>query len=125
MSKKNRIKITRVPATTNNITKAIIGFLLSEGHSASRVNVQGQWDDRLQIWRPSGSRKGFLDVSACIRDSNGVGRYCVFDVKKGKDTLSDDQKEFIVEVEGAGGIAIEIESYDYFKTWYTNYIKTI
>jgi len=120
-----KIRIKRVPETTNNITKAIISYLLNEGHSASRVNVQGQYDPSIPGWRPSGSRKGFFDVAACIKDSNGVGRFCAFDVKTGNDTLSPAQRKFIKEVEAAGGIAIEIEKYADFIEWYLNYIKTI
>lgn len=119
MGKKIRIK--KVPATTNNITKAIVAFLLNAGHSASRVNVQGQYDPRIPGWRPSGSRKGFFDISCCIKDSNNIGRFVAIDIKKGNDRLSEDQKNFINEVENAGGVAIEIESYTDFADWYFNY----
>lgn len=120
-----KIKITKVPATTNNITKAIVGYLLNEGHSASRVNVQGQYDPSIPGWRPSGSRKGFFDIACCIKDSKGVGRFVAIDIKKGNDRLSKDQKAFIKEVEDAGGVAIEIESYNEFLNWYSNYKTTI
>lgn len=122
-SKKTRIK--RVPATTNNITKAIIAYLLNEGHSASRINVQGQYDPKIPGWRPSGSRKGFFDIAACIKDSNGIGRFVAIDIKKGNDKLSKGQMAFIEEIENAGGLAFEIESYDEFINWYTNYKTTI
>lgn len=111
----------KVPATTNNITKAIVNFLRSKRHSASRVNVQGQYDPTLGEWKPSGSRKGYFDISACIKDSEGVGRFVAIDIKKGNDKLSKDQKEFIAEVKEAGGVAIEVSSYPDFLLWYDNF----
>lgn len=120
-----KTRIKKVPATTNNITKAIIAYLLNEGHSASRVNVQGQYDPNIPGWRPSGSRKGFFDIACCIKDSNGVGRFVAIDIKKGNDKLSKDQLKFIKEVENAGGTAIEISTYGEFLEWYSNLKKTI
>ena len=111
--KKGKWVVKKVPATTNNTTTAIINFLLSKGHSASRVNVQGQWDEKKQLWRPSGSRKGFFDIAACI-----FGRFVVLDTKTGDDELSEDQLKFQAEVRAAGGIAEEMETYQHFLDWY-------
>jgi len=107
---KGRWKTVKVPATTNNKQQAIINFLISEGHSASRVNVQGQWDENLYGegkggWRYSGSRLGFFDVVACLKTRWGIGLYFAWDQKTGNDELSDEQKEYMTEVRNAGGIA--------------------
>lgn len=109
-----------VPATTNNITTAIINHLLSKGHSASRINVQGQYDEKRQLWRKSGSRNGYLDISACI-----LGRGVAIDIKKGRDELGADQIEFINEWTQAGGFAFEIKSYDHWLRCYDWLIKII
>ena len=92
---------------------AIINKLLHDGWSASRINVQGQWDEALQRWRKSNSRKGVFDVLACI-----AGRFVAIDIKKGSDKLSKDQIKFQNEVNSAGGIAIEISTYSEFLNWY-------
>lgn len=121
---KGKWKKRTVPATTNNITKGVINFLLSQGHSASRINVQGQAvegeDGRLE-WRRSGSRRGFLDIGVCLLTRSGLGLFHVIDIKRGSDSLRDDQEEFIAEVKAAGGIVspeiglpAEYEEY-YFK----------
>lgn len=120
-----KTRIKRVPATTNNITNAIINFLLCEGHSASRINTQGQYDPKIGGWRKGGSRKGYLDISSCIKDNDGIGRFVVFDIKKNNDQLNGDQIAFIKEVESAGGMAMEIRSYEEFLKWYRNYIESI
>lgn len=106
-------RIKSVPATTNNITRAIINFLLSRGHSASRINTQGQYDELTGQWRKSGSRKGFFDIAACV-----FGRFVAIDVKGSGDKLNIDQVEFMKEVLNAGGIAIEIRNYNEFLNWY-------
>ncbi len=112
------MKTKRVPNTTTNITKGVVYFLLHEGHSASRVNVQGQFDIETLSWRRSGSRKGKFDIACCIKDTTGIGRYVSIDVKKGNDKLSKEQKRYKFEVIHAGGIAFEIESLDDFYHWY-------
>lgn len=112
-----------VSNTTTNITKGIVNYLKSEGHSASRVNTQGQWDEGSQSWRRSGSRKGYLDISACIKSPiNRIGIFLAIDVKKGNDTLSSDQIEFITEVTEAGGFAWEVSGVDEFIERFNNLI---
>lgn len=120
-----KIRTKKVPATTNNITMAIVNYLLSKGHSASRVNTQGQYDVSIGRWRPSGARKGFFDISACIKDSAGVGLFIAIDIKKGSDKLSKEQLKFMKEVESSGGIAFEIGSYQEFIEWYNDFMTKV
>lgn len=119
MPREGRFVKRRVPVTTNNITKAIINYLLSEGHSASRVNVQGQYDDKLRVWRKSGARKGVLDIIGCIKPD---GRFIAIDVKVGDDKLSPEQSEFIMEIRRAGGIAFDVSSYKDFLFYYDHFV---
>jgi hypothetical protein len=110
---KGKWKIVYAQETTNNITTAIINFLLSKGHSASRINVQGQYDESILAWRKSGSRKGFYDIVCSIK-----GKFVAIDIKKGKDFLSDDQLKFKGEVIKDGGYAVEFRDYQEFIDWY-------
>lgn len=119
-------KSKKVFATTNNITKGIINYLLANGHSASRINTQGQWDENLGMWRKSGSRKGFFDIACCIKSPvKNIGIFLVIDVKKGNDTLSPDQIDFMNEIRSSGGIAFSIDSIDEFYERFDNLIKTL
>jgi hypothetical protein len=102
-----------VPETTNNLTTAIINYIKSRGGSASRINVQGQWDETRGIWRKSGSRNGVFDIVACYQ-----GQFIAIDIKKGSDALRPDQIEFKNEVENAGGLTYEAESYAGFLEWF-------
>lgn len=108
----------KVPATTNNVTNAIIRFLLSEKHSASRINTQGQYDEIKEQYRPSGSRKGYADISACIMTTYRLGRGVCIEVKNDGDRQSPDQKAFEQEWTEAGGIYLEINRPVEFYEWY-------
>lgn len=120
MPTKGRYVVKRVPNTTGNITKGIINFLNAEGHRAVRINVQGQYDERLQMWRKSGSTVGVLDIACTLRPG---GRHLVVDVKKGKDTLSPEQVDYMEEVTRCGGLACSAGSVDEFVLYYTLAIK--
>lgn len=111
-----------VPATTNNITRHIINFCNQQGHVAARINTQGQYDERLGIWRKSGSTKGVFDVIVCLAPK---GRMLIVDTKKGKDTLRPDQIEYRDAVLAAGGLAYEAPSGEAFEQYYLTEIKPL
>ena len=123
-----RAKTIKVPATTNNITKGIVNFLLERGHSASRVNVQGQWDEARQMWRKSGSRKGFYDIAAVIKTKyrgphlDPIGMSLFVDTKSNRDVLSEEQLKFRKEVQEAGGCCFESKNYNDFVEWYNLFL---
>lgn len=112
-------KRIKVPKTTNNITRSIINFLNASGHSAARINTQGQYDERLGMWRKSGSTKGVTDIICCLRPK---GRMLVIDVKKGDDVLSEDQIKYMASIVAAGGLACEAKSADDFEQHYFSHI---
>lgn len=142
---KKKIRKRTVPKTTNNITKGIVHFLLIEGHCASRVNTQGQFEPAnaasfsesigglikalrasgliVGRWRKSGSRKGFLDINATIRTRSGLGLSLYADVKFGDDELNDDQIEFVKEAQAAGAIVFpEVRDLEHFKELYASIV---
>lgn len=112
----------KVPADTNNITTGIVNYLLSRGHSASRVNVMGIYDELQQQWRKSGSRTGFYDIACVIKTKYGIGLALFVDTKRGKDKLRKDQIEFKIEVESAGAVTFESKDYNDFVVWFETVI---
>jgi hypothetical protein len=46
-----RTRVKKVPATTNNITQAIINFLRSRGHWAARINNGAVYDPEAKAFR--------------------------------------------------------------------------
>lgn len=125
-------RIVRVPATTNNITTGIINLLLSEGHSASRINtsplfeVTGKSGSTVSgYFRKSGARTGVSDIIACLQIRRygialGVGQFVAIEIKN---TLTNDrpspaQIEFAKEIQSTGGIYLTIGRYQEFVDWY-------
>jgi hypothetical protein len=114
--KKGKFRLKTVPATTNNITKAIVNFLNAEGHCAVRIERTGIWDRKGGFFRKSGTLKAVLDIHATLKPS---GRSLWIDTKTGKDSPSEDQLQFAAEVKAAGGEAWFVETYDHFLYLYT------
>lgn len=129
----------KVPATTNNITKGIINFLLEKGHSASRVNTTGVWDEQKQAFRRTGARKGFYDINATLKTKysakvlfdpemgtyvdRSIGLTLAIDTKRGRDKLGDDQIKFRDEILAAGGLTFESKNYNDFVLYYYDFIE--
>ena len=115
-----------VPATTNNKTEAIINFLLSEGHSASRVNTTGVYDKDGGFFRKTGGRLGFSDISVAYKskylypqDGKNIAIAGAIECKfTDGDELSDAQDEFLKEIESVGGFSMVVKSLEEF---YSNY----
>lgn len=104
--------------TTNDLTNAIRGELQFHGFPSWRINVQGQYDNELGIWRKSGSTKGVFDIHTII-----FGRSVWIDFKTGNDKPSDEQLLFQQQVEQAGGIAIFVKDLISFREWFLDYLR--
>lgn len=114
-------KVTKqVPATTNNITKAIINYLIDKGHFADRVNRTGIYDPTTGNWRKSNTKNALFDIYCCLAPN---GKSLWVDVKKGSDTPSDGQIKFKEMIESCGGYAIFANTYQEFTNFYEQIIK--
>lgn len=131
-----RTRKIKVPATTNNITTGIINRLLVDGHSASRINIQGQFTPipqgdvvyfnrsslRAELSRKglligrfqkSGARKGVADILCCMRPS---GSFLAIEIKNAltEDKVRPDQLAYMEEIKKAGGDYWIVTSFDEF-----------
>lgn len=120
-----KFKKVLVPATTTNKQKLIIGFLLKEGHSASRINTTGIYNVETQSFRKTGARVGFSDITGVLKSRFNFPSGKIIGIPifiEGKFTKSDElsveQIEFRDEVIAAGGLHLECESVDQFYKWY-------
>lgn len=97
-------------STANGLTKAIISYLDYIGGHGNRLQSQGQYSpDKVEFvegrkviavkggWRPGTTKKGTADLMVVL---NGV--VVMVEVKHGKDKQSAVQKEYQLEIEGAG-----------------------
>lgn len=97
----------------NRITDAVMDYIGYMGGHASRINTQGQWDEKLGKWRKSGSTGGVSDVLACFR-----GRSVAVEVKAGKDALREGQVVWRDRHIAAGGLYFVARDFTSFFNWF-------
>jgi len=103
-----RVRHTYKQSDTNSLTQAIIDLIILKYRGyAVRINTQGQWSEKLKMWTKSTTRKGTADIHACIN-----GRHYSIEVKTGRDTMSDEQKQTQADLERAGGVYILARNVD-------------
>lgn len=96
--------------TSNGLQSFITRFIMFSGYRATRINVEGRLEDKLERqpesgtvlrikkWKTSATRKGTADVSSTIS-----GRAVMWEVKIGRDKPSENQlREQAREVKAGG-----------------------
>ena len=107
-------KIPKVDSA-NGLTTFICNYLPWMGHRATRINVMGRLIDGVEKqpsgakigvkkWLPSSTRKGTADISATIKNANGIGRSVMIEIKVGRDKPRPDQLSEQIRERKAGGI---------------------
>ena len=86
-----------------DITGAILAFLTHHGFKVWRQNTTGIYDPQTGRWRKN--HQGCNGVSDIIGFRKSDGVFIGVEVKAGRDTLRDDQKQFLNELKQAGGMA--------------------
>ncbi|MET4106024.1 VRR-NUC domain-containing protein [Hymenobacter sp. UYP22] len=95
---------TRNTSATNNLTSAIRDLLGMLGCYIWRHNNAGVYDPHIGAYRSGSSKRGLPDTLGFYQRT---GHIIAVEVKYGKDTLTDEQREFLDEVRAAGGFACE------------------
>ena len=108
-----RAKTRHSEATANGLTKSVLTWLQLNGHYCSRIQSQGQWNQKLGRFTKSTVRKGIGDVMAVID-----GKTVMIEIKVGRDKLSPAQIKTQSDVERSGGIYWQIRTFDQFMTFY-------
>ena len=121
--------------TANGLTRCIIDFIRLNGGQAERINTTGvPVDTRREVtdvmghrrtigsvqWRPGGGTVGSADISATIR-----GRSVKIEVKIGKDTQSEAQKQYQASIEAAGGVYYIARDFTTFIAFYKELLYKI
>jgi hypothetical protein len=116
-------KTKLVPATTANITTAIINRLNADGHYAKRINNAGVYNVKAGAFRRTRKdQKGISDIIACLYGPSHIGRFVAIEIKNTGDRQSPDQIRNQEEVENAGGVYLIIEKLSDFTDWYESSI---
>jgi len=117
-----RKTIRKVPATTNNLTKGIVNFLLDKGHFVFRVNNGSVYDRKRMTFRRKGLHDPALsDVMGVLKPS---GVFIAIEIKNSAtgDKPKSKQKIFAREVQSRGGIHYFAKTYAEFISWYNETI---
>lgn len=127
--------------TANSLTKAIVKWINLNGYQAERISTTGRWIDNSKIvtdvlgnrkkigsgkYIKGSGTKGSADISSTIPiNINGkkIGVSVKWEVKIGKDTQSDFQKEYQKNIEKAGGYYFIVKSFDDFMNKYLELTK--
>ena len=122
----------------NQLTHAIITFLNLSGHQAERISTTGRMIDKRKVvrncvgqvqqigsatWIPSSGQKGSADVSAIIKNKDGIGVSVKIEIKM-KDRQSEAQRQYQRQVERAGGQYWLVRSFDEFMNKYNFLLKS-
>lgn len=92
---------------TNALTSAIQEYIQLIGGDAFRINTTGLYDEKLGMFRNSGSTLGVADLVGIYR-----GKFIAIEVKVGKDSLRPMQIKFQARVEKAGGVYFIAKDFD-------------
>jgi hypothetical protein len=130
--KPQSIRLVKVQATTNNITRGIVNYLNARGHYAFRVNSTGIWDPVKKVFRrPVKGSRGVADVICCLHyvkemptpsgyTKFNTGLFLAIEIKneRTRDKKRAEQIEFSEKIAKAGGVYIITKSYFSFVDWY-------
>lgn len=97
-------KKTGGSSPTTQLTRAVLATLHLYGFDAWRQNNAAVYDAKIGKHRKGSAKRGVSDV---IGFREACGRMAAVEVKVGKDTLSDEQREFLEKIAKAGGFAFE------------------
>lgn len=102
------MKPTLKPTSANALTQEAIRVLTLKGYVVWRQNNGGQFDITKKVFRRNSSKHGVSDIIGFTRS----GVFCAFEIKVGKDKLSEAQERFLASVKASGGIALVIRNSD-------------
>lgn len=107
-------------STANGLTRCILTWLNLHGHYCTRIQSQGQYNQKLGRWTKSTVKRGIGDVMAII---NGIT--VMIEIKVGKDRQSKYQKDTQIEVEHSGGTYLIARDFDSFYRWYGDFANRL
>lgn len=84
--------------SANELTKSLISYITYNGGFATRQQSQGQYNSKLGKWTRSTTKKGVTDITGVLN-----AKPVNIEVKYGKDTQSEEQKEVEQQITRAGG----------------------
>lgn len=125
--------------TANGLTKCVIDWITFNGYQAERISTMGRVIDNRQTYTnvigqnvtigsttyiPGAGTKGSADISATIKNKDGVGVSIKIEVKIGKDRQSEAQKQYQANIERSGGVYLIARNFTDFVGWWDNFVSS-
>lgn len=95
--------------SANALTKHALRILSLKGYHVWRQNNGGVYDPTIKKFRKNSSTPGISDI---IGFHKKTGRFIACEIKAGRDRLSDEQIEFLKNVNESGGIGMVVRTID-------------
>ena len=109
-----RVKAKYSDQDANGLTRAVVDHLTLSGHFATRLASTGTYRADIGKYIPSQQRAGICDVLAVVE-----GRAVFIEIKVGRDSLSQQQKETIADLQKAGASVYAVRNFAEFLQWFT------
>lgn len=93
--------------TESTLVRAILDYLELRNIMAFRVNTTGVFDPTRKVFRKFSGRRGVSDIIGVFN-----GRFLAIECKTDEGRVSQDQQEFLDDVQSHRGIAIVARSVD-------------
>ena len=103
------MRVQKPKITANALTQHTLRVLALKGYHAWRNNNAGVYDATKKVYRANSTTKGIPDILG-YRKSDA--RFLAVEIKAGKDRLTQEQADFIVSLQDAGGVAYVVRSID-------------
>ena len=100
--------------SANSITRRIVKEIRANGGFATRLNSTGMYRADLKKFVSSQQVLGMPDVLACLN-----GQFLGVEIKVGRDTLSNAQKQTHTALIDAGATIYVAHSFEGFNAWFT------
>lgn len=93
-------------SSTNGLTECVRSFLIAKGYYCARINVQGNYSQKLGRFIHSGATRGQSDLNAIVN-----GQSWQIEIKHGQDKQSEVQKKIQQQVEASGGVYLVVKTF--------------
>lgn len=127
--------------STNGLTRAVINFLIWNGHHAERVSTMGVMRDNRKAvtdcvgrtkmigsieWRKSASTTGSADIHAdLVHKDYKFAIPIKIEIKYNKDTMRKAQERYQDNIEGKKGVYVIVKEIDGFFEWYDKFLLSL
>lgn len=95
--------------TANRLTKEALRIFDLCGYEVWRQNNAAVYDEKKQVYRKGGVKKGVSDIIGYHRKK---GYMIAAEIKVGRDKLSSEQAKFLGGIVRSGGVGVVIKNYN-------------